>query len=267
MKWLIFILILIIILIVWCIQNVFTISLIVSLPKDSYKVGEYLNGSITLKDYSNKSAYFILITNGKKDTNIKCYYMWCCGNSVTMSLVSRNLSNCVNSRFTSPGVYTFEVNVYDCTQYHKATGKICNPLYTPKNFQEWAANISNQLTPIASVKKLVVVTENTTCIPQTCQQLGYSCGEHNDGCNRKIYCGSCPMGYICNTSGQCSASIRVGRELLIISSGCDNRGNGFFVLMNNDTDILDTAKLSWFLNDKPMIAPVCIPTVLYTKEE
>jgi len=246
-----------------------TLSLIVSLPKESYEVGDYLNGNITLKNYDNKTAYFILITCGKEGTDAKCYDEWCCGYNVTVDLINRDLSTCENGRFTSIGVYTFEVNVYDCAQYHKVTGNICNPLYRPKNFQEWAANLSKQLTPIATAKKVVTVTQNTTCIPQTCQQLGYSCGDHDDGCNDKIKlaCGSCPTGYICNTSGQCSATIRIGTELAIVSSGCDNRGNGFVTLMNNDTDILDTTKLSWLLDGKPMMTPSCTPIVIYAGKE
>jgi hypothetical protein len=41
-----------------------------------------------------------------------------------------------------------------------------------------------------------------TCIPKTCQQLGYNCGLNGDGCGNMINCGSCTPPAICGGGGQ-----------------------------------------------------------------
>ena len=37
-----------------------------------------------------------------------------------------------------------------------------------------------------------------TCLPQTCNSLGFTCGNQGDGCGNVLMCGSCPSGQACN---------------------------------------------------------------------
>ncbi len=41
------------------------------------------------------------------------------------------------------------------------------------------------------------------CIPNTCSSLGYICGEFSDGCGGAISCGTCTLGDVCDSTGQC----------------------------------------------------------------
>jgi hypothetical protein len=86
--------------------------------------------------------------------------------------------------------------------------------------------------------------------------------------NDAIYCKNKSYNFLsCKDIIVSVPTIRVGTELAIVSSGCDNRGNGFVALMNNNTDNLDTTKLSWLLNGKSMPALLCSPAVLYAGKE
>jgi len=40
-----------------------------------------------------------------------------------------------------------------------------------------------------------------TCMPKTCQSLGYECGPAGDGCNNALNCGTCPTGQVCGLGG------------------------------------------------------------------
>ena len=40
------------------------------------------------------------------------------------------------------------------------------------------------------------------CIPRTCAQLGYDCGQNGDGCGGMIDCGACTLPQICGGGGQ-----------------------------------------------------------------
>jgi hypothetical protein len=40
------------------------------------------------------------------------------------------------------------------------------------------------------------------CVPTTCAQLGYDCGDNGDGCGGVIHCGACTAPQICGGGGQ-----------------------------------------------------------------
>jgi len=44
------------------------------------------------------------------------------------------------------------------------------------------------------------------CVPVTCSQLGYNCGNWSDGCGGIINCGTCASGYYCD-NGICTAEV------------------------------------------------------------
>jgi hypothetical protein len=39
------------------------------------------------------------------------------------------------------------------------------------------------------------------CVPKTCQDWGYDCGDNTDGCGGMIHCGACPQGESCGFGG------------------------------------------------------------------
>jgi hypothetical protein len=40
-----------------------------------------------------------------------------------------------------------------------------------------------------------------SCVPKTCQDLGYDCGDNTDTCGGMIHCGACPQGEACGYGG------------------------------------------------------------------
>ena len=46
----------------------------------------------------------------------------------------------------------------------------------------------------------------TNCIPLTCQQIGYTCGQTLDGCGHTLDCGTCPTGDFQCIHGQCECT-------------------------------------------------------------
>ncbi|OGI12261.1 hypothetical protein A3K64_02960 [Candidatus Micrarchaeota archaeon RBG_16_36_9] len=105
--------------------------------------------------------------------------------------------SCVQESFGHPGTYSYKLEVYDCSQIENILGVNCN-------IDIDYDNVKSKVPLLESVTKTVTVTQST-CTPQTCQQLGYNCGSWSDGCSGTINCGSCSAGLNCNTNGQCSS--------------------------------------------------------------
>ncbi|MBS3142856.1 hypothetical protein J4464_05720 [Candidatus Woesearchaeota archaeon] len=59
----------------------------------------------------------------------------------------------------------------------------------------------------------------TVCTPQTCTQLGKSCGSWDNGCGATITCGTCAAGQACSASGVCQSTCTPTTEV------CDGRDN------------------------------------------
>jgi len=57
---------------------------------------------------------------------------------------------------------------------------------------------------------------SSQCQPKTCSQMGYECGQWNDGCGNMINCGSCGYNQTCS-NGRCSG----GCDNLNVSAGSD----------------------------------------------
>jgi hypothetical protein len=53
-----------------------------------------------------------------------------------------------------------------------------------------------------------------TCMPRSCSQLGYLCGENGDGCGGILMCGVCPVPQICGVAGysQCGGGFGLGPD-------------------------------------------------------
>jgi hypothetical protein len=41
-----------------------------------------------------------------------------------------------------------------------------------------------------------------SCVPRTCQDLGYDCGANGDGCGNVIQCGTCTAPDVCGGGGE-----------------------------------------------------------------
>ena len=41
-----------------------------------------------------------------------------------------------------------------------------------------------------------------TCVPKTCNDLGFNCGANGDGCGNIIQCGSCTSPQVCGGGGK-----------------------------------------------------------------
>ena len=41
------------------------------------------------------------------------------------------------------------------------------------------------------------------CVPQTCTEQGFDCGEQTDACGASLNCGACPGGTMCSAAGTC----------------------------------------------------------------
>lgn len=78
-----------------------------------------------------------------------------------------------------------------------------------------------------------VGTPPAVCVPKTCEQQGYNCGQAGTGCDdgTVLECGTCPDGQVCGGGGvnQCGMSLctprtcaDVGAECGIIGDGCGN---------------------------------------------
>ena len=72
-------------------------------------------------------------------------------------------------------------------------------------------------------------SEGSTCFPQTCTQLGASCGELVERCGTVLSCGTCPAGQACGAvqpnvcdEGTCVAKTctQLGAACGLISDGC-----------------------------------------------
>lgn len=50
--------------------------------------------------------------------------------------------------------------------------------------------------------------KETTCIPKTCEEIGYECDAADDGCGGDIICGTCPPDQICGPDHKCVAPIK-----------------------------------------------------------
>jgi len=61
---------------------------------------------------------------------------------------------------------------------------------------------------------------NCVCVPQTCVQLGKTCGSVDDGCGGSLNCGTCGIEQVC-ISGNCMQVLRI----FVTSSPMSNGGN------------------------------------------
>jgi hypothetical protein len=48
---------------------------------------------------------------------------------------------------------------------------------------------------------LINLPDATGCVPKTCQDLGFDCGQNSDGCGGALSCGSCGPGETCGAGG------------------------------------------------------------------
>lgn len=87
-----------------------------------------------------------------------------------------------------------------------------------------------------------------------------------------IYCKSVGYTYFsCNDTNYSFPATRVGMQLLVMSNSYSEEGGTikhFTVsLMNNDNDTVDTTKLKWILDGKPIATPPCNPVIMYPGNE
>jgi hypothetical protein len=61
----------------------------------------------------------------------------------------------------------------------------------------------------------------SSCVPKTCAQLGYTCGQNADGCNGIVNCGTCTSPAFCGGGGysQCGTSAAWEQEAGAIDAG------------------------------------------------
>jgi hypothetical protein len=70
------------------------------------------------------------------------------------------------------------------------------------------------------------------CQPKTCAELGYDCGDGDDGCGHLLRCGECPAGGSCSWTiagsgpNQCGTCIEVCKTCAQLGANCGVAGDG-----------------------------------------
>jgi hypothetical protein len=69
--------------------------------------------------------------------------------------------------------------------------------------------------------------DGSGCTPKTCAQLGYTCGNNNDGCGNVIMCGTC-SGQICGGGGysRCGGPVCTPATCAALGYNCGPAGDG-----------------------------------------
>ncbi|NOZ85388.1 MAG: hypothetical protein GXP49_03820 [Deltaproteobacteria bacterium] len=49
-----------------------------------------------------------------------------------------------------------------------------------------------------------VCFNGSCCMPKTCNELGFECGSHDNGCGNTLSCGNCPASFECGQDGKCN---------------------------------------------------------------
>ena len=88
------------------------------------------------------------------------------------------------------------------------------PIPSPATTTIYAGNII-----ISGTCTNITITNKSICTSKTCSQLGYTCGNIDNGCGGILNCGNCPSGKLC-TNGQCVPCIAKGMPVNSASQCC-----------------------------------------------
>lgn len=181
------------------------LKLTIDIPKTSFVTGEQIEGKYIVENEGDPFEGYVLEKCTKKG-----YEKNCRGRGISLlgkysgildaCEITERGAMCMQDSFSSPGMYVFELAVYDCAEIEEVLGVACN--------EARYSGVTTRVQPLSAIKKVVTVTgeiikpecedsDDCTQICEGCVEGKYICVFPKQECVQCVTDRYCKSGYNC----------------------------------------------------------------------